>query len=486
MHFSAVQRIFGVLLMVFSATMLPPALISIIAADGALVPFVVAFGVVLGVGALLWLPVRRTRRELRTRDGFFIVAMFWVVLSLAGALPLALSKNPHLPLVDAVFETVSGLTTTGATVIRGIDDLPLSIQYYRQQLQWLGGMGVIVLAVAILPMLGIGGMQLYRAETPGPVKDKLTPRIAETAKALWYIYLGLTVLCALAYWLAGMTPFDAIGHSFSTLSTGGYSTHDASMAYFNDPVIEMVASAFMLAGGVNFSLHFMAVRRWSIRPYLEDAEWRFYVGVVAFVVAATAVALVIQGSGDESGVGMVAALREGIFQVISFMTTTGYTTADFSHWPTFVPVLLIFLSFLGGCASSTAGGIKNIRFLLLFKQGAREIMRLIHPQATILVKVGSRPVNERVIDSVWGFFASYMAVFGVMLLLLMAMGLDQVTAFSALAACINNLGPGLGEVSSNFASLGDGPKWLLSLSMIMGRLEIFTLLVLFTPAFWRR
>ncbi|MBA1147339.1 potassium transporter [Ectothiorhodospiraceae bacterium WFHF3C12] len=486
MHFDAVQRIFGVLLMLFSVTMLPPALISLIAADGALIPFLIGFGVILGIGLVLWLPVHNTKRELRTRDGFFIVSMFWVVLSLAGALPLALSEDPHLPIVDAVFESVSGLTTTGATVIVGIDELPLSIRYYRQQLQWLGGMGIIVLAVAILPMLGIGGMQLYRAEMPGPVKDKLTPRIAETAKALWYIYLGLTVLCAIAYWIAGMSAFDAIAHSFSTVSTAGFSTYDASIGHFDSPLIEMIAAAFMLAGGVNFSLHFMAFRRGTIRPYLEDPEWRFYVGVVATVVGATALALVIQGSGYASQLGVAEALRHGVFQVISFMTTSGFTTAQYTEWPTFVPVLLIFLSFLGGCASSTSGGIKNIRFLLLFKQGSREIMRLIHPQATIPIKVGERPVHERVIDSVWGFFATYMAVFAVIMLSLMAMGLDQVTAFSAVAATLNNLGPGLGEVASNFATVPDTPKWLLSLAMIMGRLEIFTLLVLMTPAFWRR
>lgn len=483
MHLDAVQRILGVLLMIFSLTMLPPALVSFLADDGVTSSFVIAFAALCGVGLALWLPVRRTRRELRNRDGFFIVAMFWVVLGLAGALPLMLAKAPGMAFTDAVFESVSGLTTTGATVLVGIDELPLSVRYYRQQIQWLGGMGIIVLAVAILPMLGIGGMQLYRAEIPGPVKDvKLTPRITETAKVFWYLYFGLTVVCAVAYWLAGMTPFDAVAHAFSTVGTGGFSTHDAGLGFYDSPLIEAVAIVFMIAGAVNFSLHFLAWSRRDIGLYFGDGEFRLFLAMLGAAVLLVLTTLLAAGYYA----GPLDASRHALFQVVSFATTSGFVTVDHAEWPSFLPLLLLFVGMIGACASSTSGGIKLVRVLLLFKQGAREIMRLIHPQAQILIKLGAKEVGDRVIDSVWGFFATYVAVFVILLLLLMALGLDQVTAFSALGACISNLGPGLGQVAVNYAEVGAAAKWILAVAMIMGRLEIFTLLVLFTPAFWRR
>lgn len=484
MHVDAVQRILGVLLMVFSVSMLPPALMAFVVADSALLPFLSAFCVLFVIGALLWLPVRAVRRDLKTRDGFFVVSMFWIVLGLAGALPFALAPEPQMSITDAIFESVSGLTTTGATVIVGIDELPLSIRYYRQQLQWLGGMGIIVLAVAILPMLGIGGMQLYRAEVPGPVKDaKLTPRITETAKAFWYLYLGLTVVCATAYWLAGMTVFDAVSHSFATVSTAGFSTHDVSIAYFDSALIEGIAAVFMFAGGVNFSLHFVAWRRLSVRAYAADSEFRFYVKVLLTAILVVAAAVLLSGAYSQDS----RAVRDAVFQTVSFATTTGFTTGSYHAWPAFVPMLLLLLGMVGACAGSTSGGIKLVRVLLLFKQGQREIMRLIHPQAQALVKLGSREVNERVISAVWGFFASYVGLFALMLLLLMAMGLDQVTAFSGLASTLSNLGPALGDLSSgHYADMPAMAKWTFSFAMVLGRLEIFTLLVLFTPTFWRR
>ncbi|AGM40164.1 Potassium uptake protein TrkH [Spiribacter salinus M19-40] len=485
MHPDAVQRVLGVLLMVFSLTMLPPGLLSVAAADGAATAFFMTFAALLSLGALLWLPVRQSRRELRTRDGFFVVAMFWVVLSAAGALPLILQKVAPFSLVDALFESVSGLTTTGATAVIGIDQLPISLRYYRQQLQWLGGMGIIVLAVAILPMLGIGGMQLYRAELPGPVKDgKLTPRIAETAKALWYIYLGLTVVCAVAYWLAGMSVFDAIGHAFTTIATGGFSTHDASIGYFDSALIEMIAVVFMLMSALNYSLHFMAWRRMSTEPWRHDPELVTFLSAVAVVcVLAMGGLFIYQAAHD---LPLDETWHHAIFQVVSFATTTGYTTASYYVWPAFLPVLLLFIAVVGGCANSTSGGLKVVRILLLWRQGGREVMRLIHPQAQIPIKIGNRPVNERVIDAVWGFFAAYVVLFVILMLSLLAMGLDQVTAFSAVASGLANLGPALGDVAANFASVGDGPKLVMCVAMILGRLELFTLLVLFTPAFWRR
>lgn len=485
MHPDAVQRVLGVLLMVFSVTMLPPAFLALAAADGVASAFFLTFLLLIALGAVLWLPVRRSRRELRTRDGFLVVALFWIVLGAAGAMPLVLQTVAPFSLVDAFFESVSGLTTTGATAIIGIDELPISIRYYRQQLQWLGGMGIIVLAVAILPMLGIGGMQLYRAELPGPVKDaKLTPRIAETAKALWNIYLGLTIACALAYWLAGMSVFDAISHAFTTVATGGFSTYDASLGHFDSALIEMIAVFFMLISALNYSLHFMVWRRKSIEPWRRDPE------VVTFLAVVITVSVLVMGGlfvyEAAHGLPRADSWNHAIFQVVSFATTTGYTTANYSLWPAFLPVLLLIVAVVGGCANSTSGGLKVVRVLLLWRQGGREIIRLIHPQAQLPVKIGHRPVNERVIDAVWGFFAAYVVLFVLLMLTLLAMGLDQVTAFSAVASGLANLGPALGDVAANFASVDDGPKLVMCVAMIMGRLEIFTLLVLFTPAFWRR
>lgn len=483
MHLSAVLRIVGLLLMLFSVTMLPPVVVSLLYGDPGLVPFLASFAVILAVGGMAWLPVRNARYDLRTRDGFLVVVLFWVVLGITGGLPLYLADDPAIPWTDAAFESLSGLTTTGSTVLAGIDELPHSIRFYRQQLQWLGGMGIIVLAVAILPMLGVGGMQLYRAETPGPVKDtKLTPRIAGTAKALWYIYLSLTIACGLAYWLAGMSPFDAIGHSFSTVAIGGYSTHDASIGYFDSPLISLICVIFMVIAGINFAMHFVAWRDRSLRHYLRDTEVRWYLGILGTLAAVVTGTLFV--TGEEAG--WLEPVHHGVFQVVSIATTAGFASTDFAGWPLFLPVLLIMAAFIGGCAMSTAGGIKVVRFVLLLKQGHREVLRLIHPQAQVLVKMGRRAVDERVINAVWGFFAAYIALFAMMMLVLMGTGLDQVTAFSAVAATITNLGPGLGGVADNFGGLGPVAKWVLMFAMLLGRLEVFTLLVLFTPAFWRR
>lgn len=482
MQRNVVIRILGILLMLFSTTMLPPIAVSIIYGDGAGTNFAIALLFSLLTGLAIFWPNRYAQAELKTRDGFLIVVMFWTVLSFFGAIPLYLSDIQNFNLVDAIFESFSGLTTTGATVISGLDNLPHSILFYRQQLQWLGGMGIIVLAVAILPMLGIGGMQLYRAETPGPVKDaKLTPRIAGTAKALWFIYLGLTIACALSYWIAGMSPFDAISHSFSTVAIGGFSTHDASIGWFNSSNIEIICSIFMLISGINFSLHFVAYRQLSIQPYSRDPEFRAYITLITLVFIICFVGLFISQQFN-----FRESIYKAIFHTISIGTTTGFASSDFSAWPGMLPLLLILLSFVGGCAGSTGGGIKVVRFLLLFKQGMREIQKLIHPNAVLRVKLGKQILPEKVSNAVWGFFAAYVAIFVIIMLILIADGMDQVTAFSAVAACMNNLGPGLGEVAQNYSSVSDLGKWLLCLAMLFGRLEIFTLLVLLTPAFWRR
>ncbi|WP_415889759.1 TrkH family potassium uptake protein [Neptuniibacter sp. SY11_33] len=482
MHYKVILRILGILLMIFSISMLPPLGISYLYDDGAELAFIAGFLITLLTGFFIWIPVYRVRQDLRTRDGFLITVLFWSVLGLFGAFPFMLTDNPHLTFIDALFESLSGLTTTGATVITGIDDLPKSILFYRQQLQWLGGMGIIVLAVAILPMLGIGGMQLYRAETPGPVKDsKLTPRITETAKALWYIYLSLTIACAAGYWLAGMDLFNAIGHSFSTVAIGGFSTHDASIGYYDSVAIEMICIFFMTISAVNFGLHFFAWRQRSLSHYLLDPEFKFYLVTLLAITVIAIIALVVTETYAPG-----ESMRKALFMVVSIATTTGFATADFAHWPVMLPFLLFVAAFAGGCAGSTGGGMKVIRVLLILKQGYREIQRLVHPNAIIPVKLGKKPISDKVLEAVWGFFSVYMIVFVVMLIVLLATGLDQVTAWSAVGATLNNLGPGLGDVSAHYGNLNDPAKWVLCFAMLLGRLEVFTLLVLFTPIFWKR
>ena len=504
-----VLRIIGLLLALFSLTMLPPVAVSLLYNDGAWPAFVEAFFIILVAGLLLFLPLRRHRAELRIRDGFLVVAGFWVVLGFAGAVPLVLVEIPIMSVTDAVFEAVSGFTTTGATVLVGLETLPRSVLWYRQQSHWFGGMGIIVLAVAILPVLGVGGMQLYRAETPGPMKDtKLTPRITETAKALWITYVGLTAVCAVAYRLAGMTWFDAICHAFSTIATAGFSTHDASFAYFDSALIEWLASVFMLLGATSFALHFYAMRRltpdihvamrgglprfaWphrrkvsvlgAINGYLGDPEFRAFLAIQAGLIAIIAVILAVKGHHSPG-----ESVTKAVFQSVSLGTTTGFTSVSFASWPGALPVLLILASFIGGCAGSTAGGMKVLRWLLIFKQGWRELARLMHPNAVMMVRLGERGVPSRVTEAIWGFFSVYVVVFCILMAIMMTIGLDQVTAFSAVAATLNNLGPGLGEVSSTFGTVPDAAKWVGIMGMILGRLEIFTLLVLLTPEFWRR
>ena len=480
MHFSVILRVIGILLTLFSLTMLTPIPFALWFGEDTWQTFTIAFAITAATGAMLWLPFNKAG-DLRARDGFMITSLFYVGLGLFGALPFFLPGSPDASFTDAAFESISGLTTTGATVLVGLDELPKSILFYRQQLQWLGGMGFIVLGVAILPMLGIGGMQLYRAEAPGPGKDnKLTPRIKETAKALWYIYLALTTACALAFWFGGMDWFDAIAHAFSTVAIGGYSTHDLSIGYFDSVMIEAICIVFMILSGINFALHFSVWNRRNPLLYLRDPEVRFYLSTL-FMVGALVVWALVSASGAELG----DAFRRGIFQTISLATTTGFTTDNFSVWPTFAPVLLILAAVAGGCAGSTAGGLKIMRVLLIYLQGMRELKRLIHPNAVFRVKLGHDVVPDRVIDAVWGFFCVYVMMFLLFWVITMGLGLDFKTAFSATAASLNNLGPGLGEVALNYAGLSNATKWVLMLAMIMGRLEIFTVLVLLTPSFWK-
>jgi len=479
---ATVQRILGFLIAGASLMMLPPAAVSLWYMDGTATLFLVSAVVLFLIGMVIFLPVRHVHEELRLRDGFLVVVACWLSLVLVGALPFLLLVEPDISYVDAVFESMSALTTTGATILTKIDELPRGILYYRQQLQWLGGLGIVVLAVAILPMLRIGGMQLYRAETPGPLKDsKLTPRITETAKALWLIYLGITVLCALAYWLGGMTLFDAVGHAFSTVAIGGMSTHDAGFTWFNSPTLELIATFFMVVAGINFAIHFTSWKRASSQPYFQDPELKVYASLLLGFAVLTTLALYLNGTYGS----LTESARFASFQVVSLMTTTGFSSADFSIWPGFIPIMLICIAFIGGCAGSTCGGMKVIRIMLLYRQASREIRRLIHPHAIIPVKIGGRKTSANVMDAVWGFFFLYVASFVMITIALNGVGVDPVTAYAAAAACITNLGPGLGDVSANYASLGSTAKVILSFAMLMGRLEIFTLLVLFSPEFWR-
>jgi trk system potassium uptake protein TrkH len=484
MHYRTITRITGLLVGLFSLTMVPPALVALFYEDGGGAAFIQAFVLSLLLGFMLWYPNRQHKADLRTREGFLIVVLFWTVLGVIGTLPFLLVKQPELSLADSVFESFSALTTTGATVIVGLDHLPKAILFYRHLLQWLGGMGIIVLAVAILPVLGIGGMQLYRAEIPGPVKDtKMTPRIAETAKTLWYIYLLLTVACALSFWYAGMDLFDAVCHAFSTIAIGGFSTHDASIGYYQSPLINLICMVFLLIAAVNFSLHFAAFSRRGInfRVYFHDAEFKALILIQLVLGAICFFTLLHSGIYDSPE----ETLDYALFQAVSISTTAGFSTESFHSWPLFLPILLIFSSFIGGSGGSTAGGIKVIRVVLLFLQGARELKRLIHPKAMFAIRIGNRSLSDRVVDAVWGFFSAYTLVFLISMLILMALGMDAISSFSATAACLNNLGPGLGTVASNYANVSDGAKYVLVVAMLFGRLEIFTLLVLFTPTFWK-
>ena len=486
-HGRGIQKILGILISYFSVTMLPPIAVSVVYDDNTHMVFLLSLIIILVFGILCWLPARKFKNDLRFRDGFLVVVLIWLVLSFLAAIPFLLASNPSMRFIDALFEATSGLTTTGATILTGLDDLPHSILYYRQQLQWLGGMGIIVLAVAVMPTLGVGGMQLYRAETPGPMKDKkLTPRITETAKAIWYIYLGLTIVCGVLYFIAGMSPFDALCHAFSTVAIGGFSTHDASLGYFQNDAIYLVAGVFMVLAGLNFALHFSAVRCMRIRTYLTDPEARVYFSILLGAVFLTVFMLVNQNQSVEGDhLGFVSQAIHGAVQAVSIVTTTGFTLSEFHLWPSFIPILLIVLSTAGGCAGSTAGGMKIIRIMLLFHQGIREISQLVHPSALIPIKLGGKPVSDNVINAVWGFLSLYIFSFTVLLILMLATGADLLTSFSAVTANLNNLGPGLGGVASNYASVTDAGKMILTFAMLLGRLELFTLLVLFTPVFWK-
>jgi len=452
--------------------------------DGAVMDFVAAALINVLVGFATAAAPRRYRRELKPRDGFLLVTLAWAMMSASAAIPLMIAL-PGLSFTDAYFEAMSGLTTTGSTILNHLDSLPQSINLWRHTLHWIGGVGIIVLAVAVLPLLGVGGMQLYKAETPGPVKDeKLTPRITETAKALWFTYLAITLVGIVALHIAGMSWFDAICHSFSAMSLGGFSTHDQSVGYFNSPAIEMVLVVMMVVAALNFSRHFLAFRNLSLKPYNTDSEAKAVLIVLGCSVFLVTMMVWLTGTYA----GFAEALRHSVFNVVSIATTTGFVTENYENWPAFVPVWLLFLSCITSSTGSTGGGIKMFRTLLLVRQARRELKLLVHPSAIIPIRIGGVAIPDRVAYSVLAFIFLY---FGTILLLTFAMlatGLDLVSSFSAIVGSVNSVGPGLGEVgpSVNFAPLTDIQTWICTGAMLIGRLEIFSVLVLFTATFWRR
>jgi len=478
-----VVRALALVILMFGLTMLVPLCVSWALHDGAEGAFDEAIVLTVATGLGLWYATRKVTRDLTIRDGFLMVALVWTVLPIYAGLPLVIQLN--LSFTDAYFEAVSGLTTTGATVLDGLDSLPVSINFWRTQLVWLGGMGLIVLAVAILPLLGIGGRQMFKAETPGPMKDtKMTPRIAETAKGLWVVYSLISVCCALAYQWAGMGWLDAIMHMFATMGLGGFSSHDASFAYFASPTIEAVCIAFMLFAGINFATHFVALSGRSLRPYGSDPEARWFLVVTLGSVVGIAFFL----DYHEVYPSFSEALRYAAFNVVSIATTTGFATTDYALWPFFAPLWMLFLCSFATSAGSTGGGIKMIRAMVLYKQVYRELMRAMHPHAVHPVKVTGDVVPPNILFAVLAFGFMYMVCIVAMTLALSFSGLEIITAFSAVVASINNTGPGLGQVgpATNYAGLTDFQTWVCTFAMLLGRLEIFTLLVVMTPAFWRK
>jgi trk system potassium uptake protein len=479
-----VFAVLGGVLMLFSATMLVPLAFSFFGGDSATYAYDGAIAITFGCGAALFFGLRkRHRRELQTRDGFLLVALVWAVLPAFGTLPLLFSL-PGLSFTDAYFEAMSGLTTTGATVLTGLENLPLSINIWRCFMVLLGGMGIIVLAVAILPLLGVGGSQLFKAETPGPMKDaKLTPRVAETARGLWVVYFLIATACFFAYALAGMGWADAFMHMCSTMGLGGFSPYDASFGQFDSPAIEAVAVLFMLLAGVNFALYFLVLQRRSFKPVLQDLEARAFIAVALAAVLFVAAFLTVHGVYPS----FAESLRHAAFNVVSIITTTGFASVDYAQWPVFAPVLMLFLCCFATSAGSTGGGIKMIRALLLIKQAQRELVRIVHPRAVAPVTLRGAVVDNQVLFSVLAFMLIYGGVMVAGTLLLLMSGLDVVSAFTAIVACLNNTGPGLGEVgpSANYQGLSDFQTWVCTVAMLLGRLELFAVLVLFTRQFWR-
>ena len=477
MNFKAIINLFSILVLLFSLSYVFPIAVSLVFNDNSLHLFLPAFIFVGVLGLIGFFFTKGVQRDLAAKDGFVIIVMFWLVLSMAGSIPFYLSGMSP---IDSFFESMSGITTTGATVISNIESLPESLKFYRQLLQWMGGMGLIVLAIVVMPLLGIGGGQLFKTDIPGAMgEQRLTPRIQETAKALWSIYLGLTVLCVIFYTLAGMSIFDAVSHSMSTVSIGGFSTYNNSIGHFNNLTIEIICMVFMLLSAMSFALHYFSIYKSKSLKYFYDPELRFFVTIlfIIFILAVSVNALSVQSD---------LSIRELAFHTISTVTTTGFGISDTSSWSFSISFLLLIGAFIGACSGSVGGGVKSWRVMIMLNHAYSNIIKMIHPNSVLTLKVGSKSVDDNVATSVWGFFSIYVISFVVLLLAVLISGLDLETAFSSVGACLNNLGPGLGMVSDNYSEINAFAKGILAFSMLLGRLEIFTLLIILTPMFWAK
>ena len=477
MNFKSIVNLFSILILFFSISYIFPIIVSLIYKDGAINLFLSTLSIVSLIGIIGVFLTRGEDNNLSQKDGFVIIVLFWIVLSFAGSVPFYLSG---MTFIDSIFESTSGITTTGATVISNIDALPESLLFYRQLLQWMGGMGLIVLAIAVMPLLGIGGGQIYKTEVPGAMgEQRLTPRIKETAQALWLIYLGLTIACAVLYYFNGMSVFDSISHAMSTVAIGGFSTHNESIGFFDSISIELICMVFMLLSSFSFALHYFAIYKSKPLKYFYDPELRFFASILLIIFI---VALIISFFSDMSG----ANIRQIAFHSVSMITTTGFSISDTSSWPFSISFLLLIGAFIGACSGSVGGGVKSWRVLIMINHAYKNIMTIIHPNSVISLKIGTKNVDDQVATSVWGFFSIYIISFVILLLGILISGLDFESAFSAVGACLNNLGPGLGAVSENYSQITSFSKGILAFAMLLGRLEIFTLLVLLTPMFWEK
>ena len=477
MNFKAIINLFSILVLLFSLSYVFPIAVSLVFNDNSLHLFLPAFIFVGVLGLIGFFFTKGVQRDLAAKDGFVIIVMFWLVLSMAGSIPFYLSGMSP---IDSFFESMSGITTTGATVISNIESLPESLKFYRQLLQWMGGMGLIVLAIAVMPLLGIGGGQLFKTDIPGAMgEQRLTPRIQETAKALWSIYLGLTVLCVIFYTVAGMSIFDAVSHSMSTVSIGGFSTYNNSIGHFNNLTIEIICMVFMLLSAMSFALHYFSIYKSKSLKYFYDPELRFFVSILFIIFI---LAFLVNALSSQSNL----SIRELAFHTISTVTTTGFGISDTSSWSFSISFLLLIGAFIGACSGSVGGGVKSWRVMIMLNHAYSNIVKMIHPNSVLTLKVGSKSVDDNVATSVWGFFSIYVISFVVLLLAVLISGLDLETAFSSVGACLNNLGPGLGMVSDNYSEINAFAKGILAFSMLLGRLEIFTLLIILTPMFWAK
>ncbi len=479
-----IVNIFGLVTLGFGGLMATCLLMSIIVDDGATVAFFQGFSITLLLGALMFIPTINVPKKVSRQTGFLMVAATWSIIPVFCTLPLTLYLS-ELSFVDAYFEAVSSLTTTGATTLTGLDRLPMSINLWRHELQWIGGMGIIILAVAVLPILGVGGMQLYKAESPGTVKESdLPPRIAQTAKALWLVYAGFTVMCIVALRLAGMDWFDAVCHAFSAMSLGGFSTHDSSIGYFDSVSIEMVLTFFQLLSAINFATHFVALRKRSFNPYVCDRETRSFLALVLGSCLVAASVLWQEGAYPD----FLTALRHATFNVVTIATTSGYASQDFNQWPIFVPMWMLFLCCVSASSGSTGGGIRMIRTIILMKQARLELFKFIHPFAVKSMKIGDTVISNKIVASVTGFIFLYFISIVILVFMLLLSGMDFISAFSAIIACFNNAGPGLNQVgpASNYASLSDIQTGICTFAMLLGRVQIFSIIILFVPEFWRK